>query len=565
MSAQSTLPLDHPGLRPDSRLTAEVAAAYAESGQWTDETLSDQLSRAATATPEVTAAVEYAGEELTRHEVTYRDLDALVDRYAAGLMGLGVGVGDSVVVMLPNSIDFAALIFAINRIGAVYTGIPVAYGSYEVGHILRTTRAKVVVCQSRYASSRPLDTVRQSLADDAAPVVLVRGDTPLDAGELPLDELGSGYVAGSARFPEVDPRAVCHVGFTSGTTGPPKGVLNTNQTLIAVLRNWIEYFGRENVGDRDSGHVVNAIISPVGHHSGFLWGVVQTARLGGTAVHLDKWSPRRGAHVMRAEGATIFYGAPTFLQDLLTTDLVGDPQCRLRSAIVTGSPVPRTLPAAGQKAFGCWIGSAWGMTEIGIGISCRPEMSGHELASDGRAFPGVEARIVDENARPLPPDEVGRLQVRSAGVFLGYLGLPDKTAKEIDSDGWFDTGDNARISQDGLVYLEGRTKDIIIRGGENIPVVAVESVLYSHPDVVDVAVIGLPDPRLGERACAVTVLRDGAEVTLDELNQLLLDHGISKHFLPERLVTMSELPKTPSGKIRKVELRAELGAALGQP
>ena len=546
----TSLAAEHPGLRPDSRLTPEAIAAYETSGQWLPETLSDQLARSAAATPDLIAAVQYVGNPSVRSAVTYRELDEMVDRLGAGLLEQGVRVGDSVVVMLPNSIDFAALIFAINRVGAIYTGIPVAYGNHEVSHILATMRPKVVVCEAEYASSRPVDVVRTSLGD-LTPQVFVRGGgADAQRAERPFGELASDA---PATFPEVDPRAICHVGFTSGTTGAPKGVLNTNQTLLAVLSNWVAYFGRDNLGD----HVVNALLSPVGHHSGFLWGVVLTARLGGTAVHLDKWSPRRGAELIRAEGATIYYGAPTFLQDLLTTDLVGDPACRLKAAIITGSPVPRSLPARGQEAFGAWVGSAWGMTEIGIGISCRPGMSEAEMASDGRQVDGVEARIIDAEGGVAAPGTTGRLQVRSAGLFLGYLGLPDKTAEEIDPDGWFDTGDNARIDEQGLVYLDGRSKDIIIRGGENIPVVAVESVLYTHPNLVDVAVIGIPDERLGERACAV-VVPDRADLDLDlaQLNDYLLANGVSRHFLPERLVVLDELPKTPSGKIRKVELRA---------
>jgi cyclohexanecarboxylate-CoA ligase len=229
----------------------------------------------------------------------------------------------------------------------------------------------------------------------------------------------------------------------------------------------------------------------------------------------------------------------------------------LKVAIVTGSPVPRSLPARGREAFGAWVGSAWGMTEIGIGISCRPGMSEMEMASDGRQVDGVEARVIDTDGGVAAQGTTGRLQVRSAGLFLGYLGLPDKTAEEIDPDGWFDTGDNARIDEQGLIYLDGRSKDIIIRGGENIPVVAVESVLFTHPNLVDVAVIGIPDERLGERACAVVVPgRADLDIDLVQLNDYLLANGVSKHFLPERLVVLDELPKTPSGKIRKVELRA---------
>ncbi|BCJ67993.1 AMP-binding protein [Polymorphospora rubra] len=542
---------EHPGVRPDSRLTPELATAYESGGQWTPQTLTSLLADAAAAHPDLAAAVDAAGPGGSRRAMTYAELDAYVTDLAKGLRARGVAEGDSVVVMLPNCIEFAALIFAINRAGAVYTGIPVAYGTKEVGHILASTGAKVVVTQEQVASATPLAVVRASCGE-AAPLIAVRGDSGRGEGEITLEDLAEPSAA-EVRLPAVDPRAVCHIGFTSGTTGAPKGVMNTNQTLIAVLRNWLAYFGAENLG----ASVVNAVVSPVGHHSGFLWGVLMTAYLGGTAAYLEKWSPAAAATFLRTERATVFFGAPTFLQDLLTTDLVGDPRCTLRAVITTGSPVPRALPSAGRSAFGCWVGSAWGMTEIGIGVSCRPGMSESELASDGRAVPGVEVRVVAADGEPADANTPGRMQIRSAGLFLGYEGLPDRTHEEIDAEGWFDTGDTARIDENQLVHLEGRSKDIIIRGGENIPVVAVESVLYTHPDVIDVAVVGVPDERLGERACAVVHSRtDG--LSLADLVQHLLDNGVSRHFLPERLVLVSSLPKTPSGKIRKAELRERL-------
>ena len=543
----------HPGIRPDSRLTPALATAYESSGQWTSQTLASLLADGAAAHPDLVAAVDSAGPGGSRRAMTYAQLDAYVTDLAVGLRARGVAEGDSVVVMLPNCIEFAALIFAINRAGAVYTGIPVAYGTKEVGHILASTGAKVVVTQEQVASATPLAVVRASCGQ-AAPLIAVRGEAALADGEIPLGDLSDSSAAG-VHLPTVDPRALCHIGFTSGTTGAPKGVMNTNQTLIAVLRNWLAYFGAENLGTP----IVNAVVSPVGHHSGFLWGVLMTAYLRGTAAFLEKWSPTTAATFLREERATVFFGAPTFLQDLLTTDLVGDPRCALRAVITTGSPVPRALPTAGRKAFGCWVGSAWGMTEIGIGVSCRPGMSSLELASDGRAVPGVEVRVVGTDGEPLDANTAGRMQVRSAGLFLGYESLPDRTREEIGAEGWFDTGDTARIDEHQLVYLEGRSKDIIIRGGENIPVVAVESVLYTHPDVVDVAVVGVPDERLGERACAVVHSRTDALVLAD-LIQHLLDNGVSRHFLPERLLLVSSLPKTPSGKIRKVELRERLAS-----
>lgn len=160
-----------------------------------------------------------------------------------------------------------------------------------------------------------------------------------------------------------------------------------------------------------------------------------------------------------------------------------------------------------------------------------------------------------------PPGTIGALRIRGAGLFLGYLHLPEVTAEEIDQDGWFTTGDTARRTEEGYVLLEGRTKDIVIRGGENIPVTVVESLLFEHQDVVEASVIGVPDPRLGERACAVVVPSVGARPSLEEVCAFLLERGLSKHFLPERLELVDALPKTPSGKIRKVELRGRYAAS----
>lgn len=255
----------HPGIRPDSRLTPELAQAYETSGQWTAQTLASLLTDAAAARPDVLAVVDSAGPDGSRRALTYAQFDAYVTDLAVGLRARGVAAGDSVVVMLPNCIEFAALIFAINRAGAVYTGIPVAYGTKEVGHILASTGAKVVVTQEQVASATPLAVVRAS-CPAAKPLIAVRGAADLAEGEFAFADLA--VPTADADLPTVDPRGLCHIGFTSGTTGAPKGVMNTNQTLIAVLRNWVAYFGADNLG----APLVNAVVSPVGHHSGFLWG-----------------------------------------------------------------------------------------------------------------------------------------------------------------------------------------------------------------------------------------------------------------------------------------------------
>jgi len=349
------------------------------------------------------------------------------------------------------------------------------------------------------------------------------------------------------------------VGFTSGTTGEPKGVLNTHQTLQAVLDNWVRHVGRDSLGDP----LVNLIASPVGHHTGFLWGVLLTTYLQGTAVYLDRWVPDEGARVIREEESTKMFSAPTFLQDLLLTDLPHDAECSLRTVVLAGAPVPRSLPTVAGEMFGRFVCPAWGMTELGIGISCAPHLPAEALATDGVPVPGTEVSIVgtEGDGQDVPPGAIGALRIRGAGLFLGYLDLPAATAEAIDRDGWLATGDTARRTEDGYMALEGRIKDIVIRGGENIPVAVVESLLFLHPDIVEASVAGVPDVRLGERACAVVVPSRGVTPTLDGVCRFLVEQGLSKHFLPDRLELVDELPKTPSGKIRKVELRGRYAGA----
>ena len=553
---QLSPPEEHPGIRPDSRLTPELVRSYESSGQWRCTPLRALLKAAASQRPDRVAAIDRSSGATGSRRLTYAELDERAHRYARGLHGLGVRAGEFVAVMLPNQADFAALIFAINELGAVYSGIPVAYGEREVEVILMRTRARVVVVAETFGSNDPHRLV-QGLRDGLPSLehVVVAGSS-VAAGTTTLESL---LHAPDVDAPPADARSVCHVGFTSGTTGEPKGVLNTHQTLQAVLDNWVRHVGRDSLGDP----LVNLIASPVGHHTGFLWGVLLTTYLQGTAVYLDRWVPDEGARVIREEEITTMFSAPTFLQDLLLTDLPHDAECSLRTVVLAGAPVPRSLPTVAGEMFGCFVCPAWGMTELGIGISCAPHLPAEALATDGVPVPGTEVSIVgtEGDRQDVPPGAIGALRIRGAGLFLGYLDLPAATAEAIDRDGWFATGDTARRTEDGYVALEGRIKDIVIRGGENIPVAVVESLLFLHPDIVEASVVGVPDVRLGERACAVVVPSRGVTPTLDGVCRFLVEQGLSKHFLPERLELVDELPQTPSGKIRKVELRGRYAGA----
>jgi cyclohexanecarboxylate-CoA ligase len=259
--------------------------------------------------------------------------------------------------------------------------------------------------------------------------------------------------------------------------------------------------------------------------------------------------------IIRTEGVTAFFGAPAFLQDMLCTDLADDPDCPLRCVVVAGSSVPRTLPGRAARALGAYIAPAWGMTECSIIVSCTPSAPDAILRTDGSVFEHSAARIVAKDGAAAPVGTTGELQVRGPALFLGYYQRPDATAASFADGGWFRTGDTACLDRDGWVSLQGRTKDVIIRGGENIPVVDIETLLFDHPAVVNAAVVAIPDERLGERACAVVTLQGDAHLDLGQLCEFLAAAGLSRHYLPERLVVLDELPMTQSGKIQKFKLR----------
>ncbi len=241
--------------------------------------------------------------------------------------------------------------------------------------------------------------------------------------------------------------------------------------------------------------------------------------------------------------------ATPFLLDL--TDAVERTGTRLphfRIFIAGGAPIPRALVRRATEKLQASIVSIWGMTECGASTATDVDDPIERSAeTDGKPNPGAEIRVVDESGSLLGPNIEGRLQVRSSGNFVGYLKRPHLNAT--DADGWLDTGDLATINEQGYVRITGRTKDVIIRGGENVPVVEIEGMLFEHPAIAEVAIVPYPDPRLGERGCAYVVLRAGQKLSLEELTGFLLERNCTKNYLPERIEIVEEMPRTPSGKI----------------
>jgi acyl-CoA synthetase (AMP-forming)/AMP-acid ligase II len=295
--------------------------------------------------------------------------------------------------------------------------------------------------------------------------------------------------------------------------------------------------------------------STLGHQTGYLYGFCLNFMLGATAVWLDIWNAREAARLIEAERVTFTMGATPFLQDLTYAETAHD-LSSLRVFISAGASIPRQLVKDARSRLGCAISAGWGMTENGL-VTCNGLADPEDtvVGTDGLPLPGMALRVVDEAGDDVPTGTEGDLLVTGPAQFVGYFKRPEFTREGHTADGWFKTGDRATLDRDGYVSITGRSKDVIIRGGENIPVAEVENALFAHPKIAGVAVVAMPDPRLQERACAFVIPKPGETVTLADLIAHLDTRQLAKQKYPERLEIVSEFPMTPSGKIQKYRLR----------
>ena len=529
-----------------ARLLARRPAMIA-SHDWRDETLLDHLACALAATPEKPALVAFRTDgAATETRLTYRALDARADTVARNLAARGVGPGDTVSFQRPNWWEVSVLHLACLKLGAVSNPLMVIFRARELSFMLKLAETKILIVPATFRGfdyatmANGLRAVLPTLRH-----VFTAGGTA--QGAEPFDAL---LAPGAPALPahRVAPDDVIQLLYTSGTTGEPKGVLHTSNTMLS---NLIPFAERLHLGAADVIHMP----SPMAHQLGFMYGLVLPVMLGATAVLQDIFTAPEMARQITAERATFTMGATPFLNDLTEhVATTGSATPSLRVFVSAGAPIPRALVAKARPTLGAAIISAWGMSENGAVTTTRIEDDeARATTTDGCALPGMEVRVVDPNGAPAPPGEEGSLKVRGCSNFAGYLKRPE--LDNTDADGWFDTGDLARMDAEGYIRIAGRSKDIIIRGGENIPVVEVEGLLYRHPAIAEVAIVGYPDERLGERACAFVKLRDGATLDFADMTAYLAGQSMARQYIPERLEIVAELPRTPSGKIQKFRLR----------
>ena len=502
----------------------------------TGKTLWQLIVERATATPSKRMAIDGAGRTLT-----YGEFQAWSERAAAGLMRHGVGIGTNVSWVLPSRFEALVLAAALSRLGAVQNPILPIYRAREVGFITRQSRCSVIVVPGAF---RGFDFAPMAAEATAGiDVEIIVADPNLPDGD-PADL--APYV------PAFDD--LRWLFYSSGTTADPKGAKHSDHSMSAA--NSGMQWSME-VGPDDKA----AVVFPITHVGGLVW-LFNAMETGVELLMVETFDPADtprwlGEHGVTCAGAgTVFWLAYLNAQRRQATDTRLMPDVRIFNG--GGAPKPKTLHAEMMAEMGAPLIGGWGMTESPINTMVHVEDPDEKKATtDGRACPGVQLRVVMDD-HECGPDEEGELRVKGPQVCLGYLDAA-LDVDAFDAEGWFRTGDLGVRDAGGWVSITGRLKDIIIRKGENISAKEIEDMLHAHPAVAEAAVIGLPDDRSGERACAVVVPRPDAIITLPALVAFLKDHNLSMHKIPEQLEIVSALPRNPTGKVLKKDLRATYG------
>jgi cyclohexanecarboxylate-CoA ligase len=537
----------------ESQLSPALIQRHKASGHWHEKTLLDYLDEVAPTRLDKVAVTDFNSMTGRATTLSYRQLLHASRRIALGLVALGVQRGDVVSYQLPNWWQFMALHLACLQVGAVTNPVMPIFRHRELTFMLGLAESRVLIVPQTWRGFDHLAMAREIQADlpQLKHVFAIGGEGEASFERYFLErrweqETPDADQVLAAR--RMRPDEVMELLYTSGTTGEPKGAMHTSNTYFA---NLMELVNRYKL---DSEQVI-FMPSPMAHQTGFLVGMDVPLALGAKAVLQDIWEPGVALARIQDEGVTFMMAATPFMNDLTDhPDVERYDISRFNLFLSAGAPIPRTLVQRATERLKAHIVSAWGMTENLLVTSTRLTDSPEKVfGTDGVNVPSMEIRVVDASGKVLGADQEGELQSRGPSHFVGYLKRPERY--DMDADGWFKTGDLARIDADGYVRITGRSKDIIIRGGENIPVVEVEQLLHKHPAVQIAVGGGGPDTRMGERAVAYVNRRGGGSFTFEELQRFLGEQQMVKQYWPEFLVVTDDLPATPSGKIQKFRLR----------
>ncbi|MEU9800363.1 AMP-binding protein [Streptomyces sp. NPDC051000] len=514
-----------------------------------DDTIRENLDRAVRSFPERDALVDMAAGR----RWTYAELAADVDALALGLLDQGVVKGDRVGIWAPNRAEWTLVQYATATIGAVLVTVNPAYRAHELEYVLGQSGIRMLVAAERFKGSDYAGMIEEvrPRCPDLEFVVLLDGPRWTSLLERGRRADPAELVRVQA---ELNPDDPINIQYTSGTTGFPKGATLSHRN---ILNNG--FFVGETCHYTELDRV--CIPVPFYHCFGMVMGnLACTSHGAAMIIPAPSFEPGATLAAVEAESCTSLYGVPTmFIAELAHPDFDSHDLSSLRTGIMAGSPCPVEVMKEVIDRMGmAEVSICYGMTETSpVSTQTRVDDSiEHRVSTVGRVGPHLEVKVVDpDSGGTVPRGEQGELCTRGYSVMLGYWAQPDRTAEVVDEAGWMHTGDLAVMDDDGYLAITGRIKDMVIRGGENLYPREIEEFLHSHPDILDVQVIGVPDPKYGEELMAWVRMREGAEPLTADAVRAYCDGRLARFKIPRYVHVVEEFPMTVTGKIRKIEMR----------
>ncbi|MGV6358861.1 medium-chain fatty-acid--CoA ligase [Escherichia coli] len=534
-------------------------AAYRQQGLWGDASrgdasLADYWQQTARAMPDKIAVVDNHGASYT-----YSALDHAASCLANWMLAKGIESGDRIAFQLPGWCEFTVIYLACLKIGAVSVPLLPSWREAELVWVLNKCQAKMFFAPTLFKQTRPVDLILplQNQLPQLQQIVGVDKLAPATSSLSLSQIIADNTSLTTAITTHGDELAA--VLFTSGTEGLPKGVMLTHNNILASER---AYCARLNLTWQD----VFMMPAPLGHATGFLHGVTAPFLIGARSVLLDIFTPDACLALLEQQRCTCMLGATPFVYDLLNV-LEKQPAdlSALRFFLCGGTTIPKKVARECQQR-GIKLLSVYGSTESSPhAVVNLDDPLSRFMHTDGYAAAGVEIKVVDDARKTLPPGCEGEEASRGPNVFMGYFDEPELTARALDEEGWYYSGDLCRMDEAGYIKITGRKKDIIVRGGENISSREVEDILLQHPKIHDACVVAMSDERLGERSCAYVVLKaPHHSLSLEEVVAFFSRKRVAKYKYPEHIVVIEKLPRTTSGKIQKFLLRKDIMRRLTQ-
>ncbi|MBC3889743.1 medium-chain fatty-acid--CoA ligase [Acetobacterium paludosum] len=526
---------------------------YEESGYWGKETLLDYWSASVANNGEREFVVDDQGDRFT-----YKEVDDQANAIATYMKKIKIRPSDVVSFQVPVWSEFVLITIACLKVGAVINPIGLCYTGKELEYLLNLSQSKIFFCPTWYHKTNYEEMIQCSRKKIRCLKHLVLLDNQKEkfTKSITLKEILSEKAAlknNSDLVKKAKSNDVAAILYTSGTTGGVKGVMLTHNNIIFSEK----YFNKALKLTKDD---IIFMPAPLNHATGFHHGIIAPMLIGGKVVLQSKFESQQAIKLINLERCTYSMGSTPFIYDILKDIKNGNEQLNtLKFYLCGGAPIPGDMVECASK-YGIKLCEVYGSTESVPHVFVRPEETLELMGTtSGRPMEGIEVRIVDEKRQAVTPGTIGEEASRGPNVFVGYLNDKLATEKDLDDEGWFYSGDLCVADEKENIKVIGRKKDIIVRGGENLNTNYISDYVSKHPDVLDQAVIAMPDERLGERICVYVVLKKGKEfLDLNELLDYMQKKKIPKRYWPERLEIIDKIPRTDSGKVKKNQLRDDL-------